>query len=199
MKLLIRCIALIALISITALAQEARARIGEPVNKGTGQLFITPMPGQIPTSLKALCIASTLIVDGTVGAALPTRESPTGKLETDAIVIVSSTIKGPASVRKLAIAQRGGAVEGHTTIPAQYSLLQPGERCILFLHEDGRASMPDIVGAPRYLVSGIWSGLFQFDGARMAVKASTPDALRRQYEGLTPDQVISEVKKALLP
>lgn len=198
MKTFIQCICSIGVMVLTIGAQDARVRIGESRNQGTGQLFITPMPGQVPRSLKSLCDASALIVDATVQATLPTRETSPGSLETDAVVIVSDTLKGSGVVRSLVIAQRGGSRNGHSSVPAQYSLLQPTERYILFLQEDRRMTAPEVPGSRRYLVTGIWSGLFRFEGNRMTVVTTTPDSLRKIYQGLTIEQVTSEVKRVLL-
>ncbi len=81
--------------------------------------------------------------------------------------------------------------------PAQYSLFQPGQQYILFLTEDTRPKIPAPAnGLRRYLVTGIWSGLFYFESGRMRVLADEPDPLRKKYQGLTVAQLISEIAAA---
>lgn len=57
---------------------------------------------------------------------------------------------------------------------------------------------PEVTGAKRYLVAGIWSGLFRFQEGRMRVSGKQ-DPLRSRYEGLSLEQVTSAITNALLP
>lgn len=77
--------------------------------------------------------------------------------------------------------------------------MKPGERHLLFLTEDRRPGIPDVAGSRRYLVTGIWSGLFRFENGYMRRGAGTPDALLNKYEGLTVEQITSEVRDLLKP
>ena len=200
MKLLLFLVLSVVLRLPTASAQEARARRGDPLpTQGTSHLYITPMPGQIPSSLKELCDLSTLIIDGTVKATIPPRDTGTGALETDAVIAIGRTLKGPASLNHVVISQRGGTTGDRAVVPAQYSLVEPGERYILFLTEDKRPNIPEVATTKRYLVVGIWSGLFRFEEGRMRVNARTPDPLRSRYEGLSLEQITGEISDVLRP
>ena len=66
----------------------------------------------------------------------------------------------------------------------------------MFLIEDRRPKTPDI-GISRYLISGIWSGLFRFQGGRMVLNAGEQDKLRSEYVGQTKGRIVSEVMAAL--
>jgi len=195
------CSVVVAVTLPSSVAQEGRRRRGDPFPTGdTALLHVSPAPGQIPHSLKELCNASSLIVECTVRTTLSPREPSARSLETDAVISVNRTLKGSVTVKEIIIAQRGGFRGDLNIRPAQYSLVQPGEECILFLTEDSRPKIPPAAGGlKRYLVTGIWSGLFTFEGGRMRVKADEPDPLRTKYQGLTLDQVIAEVTAALTP
>lgn len=100
-----------------SLAQDARRRIGDPApSKGSSRLYITPMPGQVANSLKGLCDASSLIVDATVKAALPARETSPQALETDFVFVIHSTLKG-AVTGPIIVSQRGGREENSQSRP----------------------------------------------------------------------------------
>ena len=187
MRTILFWIVVVAVTLPSSVAQEARRRVGDPFPKGDSALLhVSPAPGQVPHSLKELCNTSSLIIEGTVRTTLPPREPSSRSLETDAVISVNRTLKGPATLREIMLAQRGGFRGDLNIRPAQYSLVQPAEQCVLFLTEDDRPKIPQAAGGlKRYLITGIWSGLFSFEGGRMRVKADEPDALRRKYQGLT--------------
>ncbi len=182
----------------TSFAQEGRVRRGDPrPSHGTAQLFITPMPGQIPSSIKELSDSSLIILDGIVRETLPSRETSPQTLETDAVIAISRVLKGPEVLREVVISQRGGTRDRLVVMPAQYALVKPGERYVLFLTEDKRPNIPAVTGRNRYLVTGIWSGLFYFQEGRMRTNALTLDSLRSKYEGVSVEEVVSEIRAAL--
>jgi hypothetical protein len=178
-----------------SLAQQTKRQPGDPVPAGdVGILHIMPAPGQVPSTLAGLENASSLIVVGSIQKTLPPREPSRGSLETDAIVSVTSTLKG-AAAKEIVISQRGGYRGDVNTKPAQYSLVRQGEQYILFLTEDRRPTIPQPAGGlSRYLVTGIWAGLFYFEDGRMIVKADEPDPLRKKYQGLTLEQIVAQLK-----
>lgn len=190
---------LIALIVVPqGYSQEnnARRKRGEdPPIRGGGQLYITPLPKDIPRSLKHLYDMADVVVEGTVTSILAVRETGIRSLETDAAVQVERTIKGPADLRSLVIAQRGGTKGELSIQPMQYSLVEPGEKYLLFLNKDNRPNLPTTEN--RYVVTGVWSGLFPFHNGRMTLRTSQPDPLRKAYEGLTIDEIIREIKASL--
>ncbi|HEU0141645.1 MAG TPA: hypothetical protein VFQ79_18120 [Bryobacteraceae bacterium] len=191
-------IVLIVLTALAGMAQQGRVGRGQPPpNQGSALLHITPTPSQIFSSLKDLAAASLLIVEGTVKATLPSRETSPRALETDAVIAVRRVLKGPADVREVVISQRGGSRGGLVVMPAQYSLVQPGEHYVLFLTEDSRPDIPDVPGVRRYLVTGLWTGLFRFQEGKMHTDARKVDPLRAKYEGVSAEEIIEEVKASL--
>jgi hypothetical protein len=197
MKIMV-AVMLIALAPAIAFAQGAgRLRRGDPPpTGGSATLSITRLPGDMPRSLKELSDLSALIVEGVVRERLPSRETSPRALETDAIIAVNSTLKGPLQ-REVIISQRGGAKGDLVVTPVQYDLVQPGERYILFLKHDQRPSIPQVEGLPRYLVTGLWTGLFRFQEGRMQVSAGNVEPVLSKYEGLSVDQITSEIRSVL--
>lgn len=165
--------------------------------QGTGRLHVTPAPGDVPGTLKQLCDMSTLIVEGNVSTSLLPRQLSASNLETDAIITIARTLKGAAPNPDVAVSQRGGTLGKLTISPAQYSIMQPGEKYLLFLKDDTRPNIPQISGAKRYFVTGVWSGLFFLNSGTMQVNADEPDALRKIYAGLSEDQLINVVTAAI--
>jgi hypothetical protein len=201
MKLLLFVVVLSFVTLRSSSAQEGRLRRGDPLpTEGTGRLTITPMPGQIPRSLKELCDASSLIIDATVKATNPPRETSPGFLETDAVIVINRTLKGGALVgQQVAISQGGGTAGGRVITPTQYALVRAGEHYILFLTNDKRPNIPPVPGMNRYLVTGIWSGLFRFEDGIMRVGTGAHDFLRSKYEGVSLEQIITEITALLRP
>lgn len=178
--------------------QSAKSGILPPPPRGVARLHITPAPGQVPTTLKDLVDSSALIIEGTVTRILPARETSPGSLETDAIISVVKTVKGPHIAQQIAVAQRGGVTTTFSVVPAQYSLFQIGDSFLLFLIEDKRATAPDI-GIARYLVTGIWSGQFHFQRGQLTLAVDEPDRLRSKYIGRTREQILEAVLATLRP
>jgi hypothetical protein len=137
---------------------------------------------------------STLIVEGTVRSSLLPRQLSPTNLETDAIITVTRTMKGSAPNPDIAVSQRGGVLGNFTISPVQYSIMQPGEKYLLFLKEDNRPNIALLAGAKRYFVTGFWSGLFFLNASgKMQVNADGPDGLRKTYEGLSEAQLLTKV------
>lgn len=172
-----------------------------PIPKGTGVLHLTPMASQVVLTVKDLCAKSTLKILGTVEQTFPSREmggTHPGTLETDALVAVQNTMKGASDQKEVLVSQAGGATAQYKIRPAQYSLLQNGtKQYVLFLTDDNRPIASPVAGVKRYVVTGVWSGLFEFKNGLMFVDADEPDALRKQFTGLTLARVIQQVTSAL--
>jgi hypothetical protein len=85
-----------------------------------------------------------------------------------------------------------------TSQPTQYSLVQPGERYILFLTSDDRSSLPSVAGLKRYDVTAAWAGLL-FVGADglMHTDPKYHDPLRKKYEGKSKVEMIDLLEKAI--
>lgn len=176
-------------------SQEARRKVGDPVPDGaTATLRITPRPGQVADSLKQLCETSLLIVEGVVSKTFPARETSPNALETDFVLTVNRVIKG-AHVNQVLFSQRGGVKGDFVVAPRQYSMAQNGDRYILFLVADDRPAIPSIAGAgPRYLPTGIWSGLFRMEAGRLRAGSEEVDSLRKSYEGVPIERIIAEIQ-----
>ena len=125
------------------------------------------------------------------------RETDPGDLETDAVFLVGTAIKGRIGGKEIVVSQRGGRREDLVVTPAQYSMLEPGEEYILFLIENPKGAISREKTLKHYWVVGAWYGLFPFESGRMRVKAQTPDAFRQAFEGMTIEQVIAELRKEI--
>jgi hypothetical protein len=198
-RLIVSCIVLTSVIATTTNAQApARRRLGDPPpTEGHGVLSVTPAPSLMPQSLKDLCDLSAVIVEGVVATIFPSRQlGPSqSSLETDALVNVTKVLKGPVGAhQQLVVSQLGGAKGNFSSTPTQYSLVRAGEKYILFLREDDRPNLPiQAQTTTRYIVTGIWAGLFFFENNRMQVRARVPESFRAQYEGLTLEQIETEL------
>jgi hypothetical protein len=170
---------------------------GEHPPQGTSRLHVTPAPDDVVDTLKQLCDRSSLIIEGTVKSSLLPRQLSPSNLETDAIISVTRLLKGAASNLDISVSQRGGTLGNFTISPTQYAIMQPGEKYLLFLKEDNRPNIPLLSGAKRYFVTGFWSGLFFLNAGKMQVNADNPDALRKTYEGLSEEQLLSKVADAI--
>lgn len=194
----ILCVVLTVSASQSGYAQESRRKPGDPPpTKGVGDLYVTPNPRDIPRTIKDLIDRSTLVVDGMVTKTYPARETSPRALETDALIDVTEVLKGPKSIQRVAISQRGGSKDEIVINPVQYSLVGAGTRCLWFLQEDQRPDAPPLEGVSRYFVTGAWSGMLCVENDRIQVKARQPDRFRLQYQGKTLEEVKSEVQSLL--
>lgn len=187
--------------SFVLLAQEptrARARVpaGEPFpTTGTADYIVTPNPKDIPATLKALVEMSALVIEGTVVRSLPSREPEPRIFHTDAVVQVDELIKGNVAARQILVSQLGGASIGMSMRPVQYTLLEKGERYILFLKPEPSGLSGPVQGKDRFVVSGVWSGLFRSDNGTMAVTGERIDSLRASFSGKTIESIKDDVRK----
>lgn len=170
-----------------------------PPATGTARVSYMLPPGYEPQSLKALCDSSTVIVDGVVESVLPSRIARKQSLDTDAIIAVSNVFKGPSSLRRLVVSQRGGVIGGFTEQPIQYALMHVSDHCILFLYDDKRPNLPIVAGAPRYEITNIWTGIFRVDGSTIHLSEGSTQKLRSKYEGLTQGDLVKELAASVKP
>ena len=165
-----------------------------PAN-GTGVLYVDVAPWATPRSMKELVNLSPLIIEGVVEKVMPSRESSPRIVETDSLITITRIIKGPAVGSAVVVSQAGGTIGNATVKPAQYSLLQKGDRYVLFLQADERSVSPPTPGFKRYTVTGASSGLFFFGtDDLMHVNADEPDRLRKNYEGASRTSIVDLVK-----
>ena len=167
--------------------------------EGTAKFYRTLPPGYVPSTLKQMCDMSTLIVEGTVRSSLLPRQLSPNNLETDSIITVTRSLKGSAANADISVSQPGGTIGKLTLSPAQYNIMRPGEKYLLFLKEDDRPNIPQMSGVKRYIVTGAWSGLFLLNDGKMQVIADSPDALRKTYEGLSEEEIIAKVMEVMDP
>jgi hypothetical protein len=141
---------------------------------------------------------SSLIVEGVVEKVMPARGPGQTWIETDSVINIAQTFKGSTEGSAIAIAQMGGKAGGATSQPTQYSLVQPGERYILFLSPDDRNALPSVAGLKRYDVTAAWAGLL-FVGADGLIHTDPKynDPLRKKYEGKTKAEMIDLLKDAM--
>ena len=193
------CIAL--LFSGMLHAQGPRVRRGErpafPPERGTAHLSVdlSPLPPSFRGEmLEYLCSFSTLIITGTVESS---SVWVNGRgLETDSVLRIDSVIKGTETASRVVVAQSGGTIGEFKIITEQYSLMEAGERYILFLQEDRRNQLPpqqsDI---RRYGITRAWEGTFRIDDQqKVRLAAAAPAVLREKYEGMQIDEAMTHIR-----
>jgi hypothetical protein len=163
--------------------------------EGTGKLYVTSKEN--PGSLYELCSHSHLIVVGVVQSTLLSRQPSQGRIETDAVISVEQTLKGTPPGPTIAVTQSGGTIGKITLKPAQYQLMQRGERYILFLNEDKRTGLPAVTDAARFQVTGVDAGLFFLNQGMLQFNAPRAHGLQMQYVGLSESVVIKTIADAL--
>jgi hypothetical protein len=195
-------IALIAA-SLNLGAQSENSKAGSrsaslpPVPRGAGMLIVDVLP--VPQSLKQLSDMSSLIVEAVVEKVMPSRRGAGQTwLETDSVMSIAQTLRGSAGGSTIVVSQMGGRSGAATDQPAQYSLVQPGERYILFLSSDDRNALPSVVGLKRYDVTAAWAGLL-FVGSDGLIHTDPKyhDPLRKKYEGKSKAEMIDLLKDAM--
>jgi len=160
-------------------------------------LIVDVMP--VPQSLKQLVDMSSLIVEGVVEKVMPSRRGAGQTwIEIDSVIRIAQTWKGSAGGSTIVLSQMGGRDGGAADQPTQYSIVQPGERYILFLSLDDRRALPSVAGLKRYDVTAAWAGLL-FVGADGLIHTDSKynDPLRKKYEGKAKAEMINLLKDAL--
>jgi hypothetical protein len=191
-------ISLVLAFACTFQETNAQRRVAgtDPPASGTARFVIHPSPNSQPESLNELCASSRLIVDAFVHSTFPARNL--GRLlETDVVLLVTQTLKGSASPQQVVVAQRGGVVGEHKQLPTQYSLMQPGERYIIFLTDDPRQNVPVRVGIPRYWITGQWVGILRVDAGAVHMSSGTPTSLRDKYDRMNLEQFLGEITSCI--
>jgi hypothetical protein len=187
-----------ASLNLAAQTQPAKPGLIYPAGQphGVGQLIVDVLP--VPQSLKQLTDMSSLIVEGVVEKVMPSRGSGQTWIETDSVINIAQTFKGSTEGSAIAIAQMGGRVGDGGDQQTQYSLVQPGERYMLFLSPDDRKALPSVAGLKRYGVTAAWAGLL-FVGADGLIHTDPKyhDPLRKKYEGKSKAEMIDLLKDAM--
>ena len=149
-----------------------------------GRVTATIHPWEEPGSLDMLIHMSRLIVDATVSdvppAVVPNINLDLPLVETYALVTVNEVlsavaIPGPTSL-PLFVVQEGGMAGKWEVITPEAPLLQKGERYILFLAPDDRATFYN-PATPRYNAVGVWSGMVSVQNGKVAFQPRAAAAL----------------------
>jgi len=193
--------------AVVLIAQTTAGRTaGSPGRPRSGVVRIVEEPLFVPSSLKALALHASVIVDATVSAVQPARlvtgSNPAGGdsswVETDSILTVSSALKsgGVTQGAKLIISQTGGRYGNLQVVTANDEIVEQGQRYILFLEPDTRPNLPTYGALPRFDVVGIWHGRFAVVDGKIR---PSPISSLPAYNNATIGSFISEVSVALNP
>jgi hypothetical protein len=152
-------------------------------------------------SIQELSGHAQAIVEARVESVFPgTLLNSTSKSEievsTDVILRVDRVIKGSVPETFL-IAQRGGRIPGFTLNPAQYKIMEPGERYLLFLNPVAESRLelhPSRPGLTRFAITGTYMGMFLLDGGKVQVNEGMPKKWRERYNGVSAEQILSELR-----
>jgi hypothetical protein len=161
MRVLLKAASCIIFAALTCLAQQN----DQPIPARPVQHTVYIESGNRVSGLDQLVRESDLIIDATIGKVLKTIHMDPREpkfLETYTQISVNKVIRGelPKGQQSLAINEFGGDLDGYHVVDAQNSLVQPGERYILFLEvlkERKEFPVPDL-GMPIYSVVGISDG-----------------------------------------
>jgi hypothetical protein len=165
----------------------------------SGPVTVIVTPIDAPTSLEDLTKKADLIVDGTVATVLPSNSlSPMNpySIETDSLITVRRVLGGTLDSpnRTLAIAQIGGRIGSAESVVQDDPLLKPGDRYIFFLQPDGRTTVANASGSPRYVVLGVWSGKAKIEAGKIQFVERAGPQLRTR-NGMDEDSFIAYVEK----
>ena len=189
----------------TAQNQSGRARLGDPPIVPHGTVYAIYDYAHAPQTLKELVRTADVIVDGTVQSIFPSRlrnlNQPTD-VETDALFAVDHVLKGqPESLRSLVIVQMGGKHGDLEVIVKDHTLMNQGDRHIVFLNYDRRTIVPVYPQTDgNFTIIHGWIGNFKVE--RNSVKwlgPPTAQAFRKFESGTVEDfiaQILAEVTAA---
>lgn len=161
------------------------------------------------SGLDGLVRTSPVILDVSVESVWPATEIRPGQLATDAVLNVNRVVKGPDPGPRIVVSQLGGALDGRVQTSEQFSLMQPGERYILFLEPfvipdnltpRQRAGMPQFPireFLPRFEIIGTFHGMFQVREGHIATPEGTVRALREAHDGQDASQFLQQVDEVV--
>jgi len=159
-----------------------------------GRIIVDGPPA--PKSLTELTGRAQTIVEAsvvTVFPATPIREG--GPLATDFLVRVATTIKGDPPT-EFVVRQQGGSTGTRTDRPAQYALMKPGERYVLFLiqlDESRNLALPDRAGAKRYEIMGQY-GAMRLDAKKVVITSDYPPEFKKNIDNIGPARLVQEIQ-----
>jgi len=155
----------------------------------SGRVTIRREFSRLPSSLAELIARASLIVEGLVDSStIPARfynTSDPASMETDIVFLVSKVYKGELTQKhfpRIVIAETGGTIGKLTVESGQHTMMQQGQRYVLFLDPETRTNLPSVAGLPRYIVTCEWLGKFKNEHGKISApeKASGDlKALRR--------------------
>jgi len=159
-----------------------------------GQRF--HLDGPKPGTLEALIDHSSQIIEATVESSFPVFDRGTGPLMSDFLIRVDRVVKGTLPSKQIVVHQYGGTLGGRVSEPAFYSMMQPGERYILFLRDSDSAAFTATLpgrAVPRYFPSVDFYSLAKIDGGQVLWSKGMPDAWKAKYT-MQPAQLIAAVQ-----
>jgi hypothetical protein len=159
-----------------------------------GQRF--HLDGPKPGTLDALIDHSSHVIEATVESSFPVIDRGSGPLVSDFLIRVDQVVKGTLTSRQIVVHQFGGTLGGRVSEPAFYSLMQPGERYILFLRDSDSAAFTASLptrGVPRYFPSIDYYSVAKIEGGLVAWSKGMPDAWKANY-AMQPAQLIAVVQ-----
>ena len=170
----------------------------------SGKFTANVDPVYVPQSLAQLVRFAPLIVEATVTANVRAfRSVPNAPLvETHSSVLIDEVVKGelPAGTRSILLAQSGGRVDDVEMVIPGASIVEPGQRYILFLDPDDRKLDADQSGLPRFLPIGVWAGIVKvkLDGvSSVHAPGAASKGLAASIGTLTRDQLRAKIADIL--
>lgn len=170
-----------------------------------------------PETVDDLSDLAPIIVEATVQSVFPTSEvgaPPTP--ETDSLLSVERVLKGTVKQgQHFVVGQRGGTLGQVKYVSAQFSLMEPGQRYVLFLEPFTEPSpnsgtrtisvspptvsknRPDRGGAVRYSIVGLYFGLMRIEGDTAQWSKGMSPSFRNKYDGQNAQQTIANIERHL--
>jgi hypothetical protein len=179
---------------ILAIALLALATIAGPNHDVLGQRF--HLDGPKPATLDALINHSSQIIEATVESSFPAIDRGTGPLMSDFLIRVDRVVKGALASKQIVVHQYGGTLGGRVSEPAFYSMMQPGERYIVFLRDSDSAAFTASLptrSVPRYFPSVDYYSFAKIEGGQIVWSKGMPDAWKGNY-AMQPAQLIAFIQ-----
>jgi hypothetical protein len=177
----------------TVFSQENRNRSDRPpLRPGKVETTINAFG---PSSLQQMVDESDLILEGTVAHVHPSRRTHADdpwSLETDLMISPNWIVKGRRGDRIL-VSQIGGELDGYQLDTPEIPLMRQGARYVLFLLKDTRPNLADVEGLDRYIISGVWSGVFEVVENYPQPNPNTSAAIKAPVAGLDLQRFLNKV------
>ena len=198
------CGLLVAPITAICLSQQPEPRTESPrtverqawpPTDGTTYVFVdlSPVKGS-PEDVAYLSRSSEVVVDAMVERVSTRTQGH--HLETDAVLRVKDVLKGSSGLSLIEVGERGGTLGNYREVSRQYSVMQEGERYILFLKNELTSGLGNTEGGQtrRYNLNRSYHGKFLIDvDQKVHVSPGMPSTLK-EFDGVRADQLIAAVR-----